>query len=764
MFNYFILPIVALSLFQLVIAPQSPTSVVVCAVILFVIMIVAGGWILRVIFITKPRTILFDDMPTVLLYGPLYNTYSDSAAPFALVPVFITFMRGVALGAIQPSGIAQIIVLAICEVILILTLNGFRPFQNQTSMNAYHTFFAVARLITILLSIAFAPTLGVNEATKGWIAYAVLIVHACVLVFGFFLNAAQTLIEVVARSFGVAGDAQTGAIRGSILNLRMLKKRRDRPTGDRASMTSDAAILQDTDAAYQGGRSRSLSASSQQLLNQMGPPGPAAPSIHRLSGFEHYSNGGDFMSSPSTDKDPSQTPYAAGAGMKPVLNVKTEAERADGFYRPPRQRRNTNPLEPATPGAKTRQSIASIEVPYQDSPDNPTSHPRNSSYDSAAFYAGRDSPAPAYFRDSDQSGSDTGNSRTDYAVREVDQYYRGPALNDQPTRKLKTGPADPEGPAANAQSWFTKMMFGMKGKKAQKEPSKGFEVVRSSRAPKNFEHSRDAREVEEGLEMQSGPGMRGDRQDRYRDSPPMQHGEGQAAAGAERSRSISPVSETDERPGQPFNFGFGGDGTKDQDEPYFKRDTSYGGAASMGSASNYDRKPSESSSIEPRKSEAPSLGPIDAGGGLGLPSRFSSRRSAQMENVDVGSSHGTQDWLRAVDNPSSDRGHSRQSFQRHPSGPPVPRRSSRRGFSQEIADEDVPPLPQQRRQRDVFEGFDSGHEDRPSSYASVSHHKASDSINRNSLGHNASLQGTSAEVFGQSPPDRSEDDDFRREG
>ncbi|KAI6867204.1 hypothetical protein KC334_g19554, partial [Hortaea werneckii] len=333
MFNYFILPIVSISLFQLVISPRSPASVVACAVILLVIMILAGGWIFRVIFKTKPRTILFDDMPTVLLYGPLYNTYSDSAAPFALVPVFITFMRGVALGAIQPSGIAQIIVLAICEVILILTLNGFRPFQNQTSMNAYHTFFSVARLVTILLSIAFVPSLGVSEASKGWIAYAVLLIHACVLVFGFFLNAAQTLIEVIARSFGVAGDSQTGAIRGSILNLRMLKKRRDRPTGDRASMTSNAAILQDSDArdAYHGGRSRSMSASSQQLLNQVGAA--QAQSVHRMSGFEQFSSDGE-LASPNTDADHSQpgVPYMTGAtaaGMKPTLNVKTsDADRS----------------------------------------------------------------------------------------------------------------------------------------------------------------------------------------------------------------------------------------------------------------------------------------------------------------------------------------------------------------------------------------------------------------------------------------------------
>ncbi|KAG9583113.1 hypothetical protein KCU97_g10772, partial [Aureobasidium melanogenum] len=85
-FNYFLLPIVAISMFQLIVAARSPASVVAMAVILLLAIIVLALWILNLIFRTKPRAYLFDDLPTVLLYGPLYNTYSDEAAPFALIP------------------------------------------------------------------------------------------------------------------------------------------------------------------------------------------------------------------------------------------------------------------------------------------------------------------------------------------------------------------------------------------------------------------------------------------------------------------------------------------------------------------------------------------------------------------------------------------------------------------------------------------------------------------------------------------------------
>lgn len=221
-FNFFLLPVIALSMFQLVVAPQSPAYTVALAAVLLLGLVGFAGWLLWLIASTRPRSFLFDDLQTVLLYGPLYNTYSDNAATFALIPVLLTFVRGIAIGALQPSGIAQLILLAICEVIFILTLNAFRPFHSPTSMNAYHTFFAVVRLVTILLSVAFVPSLGVTEAPRGWIGYVILLMHAIVLVFGFFLNAVQTVIEVAARLAGAGGEEGVGggtARRGGLVKV-----------------------------------------------------------------------------------------------------------------------------------------------------------------------------------------------------------------------------------------------------------------------------------------------------------------------------------------------------------------------------------------------------------------------------------------------------------------------------------------------------------------------------------------------------------------
>ena len=772
--NFFILPIVALSLFQLVITAMSPTVVVALAAVLFVIVIVTAGWIMRVIFAAKPRTFLFDDMTTVLLYGPLYNTYSDSAAPFALVPVLITFIRGVAFGAVQPSGTAQIIILAICEIILILTLNAFRPFQNQTSMNAYHTFFSVVRLITVLLCIAFIPSLAVDEAPKGWIGYVILLLHACVLVFGFFLNSAQTLIEVICRSLGIAGHgAQTGEVRGSILNWRMLKQRRARPiTEDRSSMASHAGML--AVDAREDGRSRSMSTSSQQLLNQ------GTPSTHRLSG--NLSNGGEPIRNASVDLNKAQggIAYVAvpnSAQEKPGLGVKTDGET---FYRPPRRRT----IDALTPGAQSR-SVVDPDVPYQDSP------PRGSG-------GARDSEgtviAPAFFRERADSGGE-GGPRPDYAVREVDQYYRGEALSGQPSRKLKTGPADPQGPAATAQTWLQRLAAGLGGKKT-KEAGKGFEVVRSSRMPPGTQQK--AAEGED-LEMETSPPMN---DEPYRDSPEMQPGKIQAAGGAERS--VSP--EDDERPPpQAFNFGF--DGPKESTRYDPRQDSAMGTRSpavhpgmraelpardrsldvqsrtrpsqEYQETNRYTAGSSEYADDRPaRISEVPSLAPIETVGGIDIPSRFNTHKSRSGQSANDGDSQ-AQDWLHAVDNlswthnssaaPSSSSSRRDREYRQRTPAPTVPPRSHRRTSSDGQVPRSDPRMrsqsPDRRGEENEFEGFDSRtgfymvaddeEEGRPNSLFNTSHHRAADSIHRNSFGANAAMQASSAEFMGASPPDQS---------
>ncbi|KAH6604764.1 hypothetical protein Trco_006471 [Trichoderma cornu-damae] len=479
-FNFMLTPIVALSCFQFVVSDQSPSYTVGLAALTLVLLVGFASYLLYLIMITRPKSVLFDDLPTVLRYGPLYNTYADEVAPFALVPVLLNVLRGIAIGAVQPSGVAQVVLLAICEVIQILMIYAFRPYQRATSMNIYHSLFAALRLIIIILMITFVPSLGVTEGPKGWIGYAILLLHAAVLVLGFLLGAVQTIVEVVARLCGAGGDDVSGLTRGGlskIFGMRQLSRRVNRRQGpSRASQLSTAAMLDAEEGGKAGyampsGRVRSGSVAS------LG--GVIAHHRHRSSSaldsmYSAVPRNVDTASSymPGTPGEASTfsflaSPSAARQGPPGIV-----VEASDPYYRPPRRRRemtgdsgqlegqrNSLVIEPAAPQA----GGLTVEAP-----------------DAAAEISRGATPAPG----GNVAISFPAN-RPDYSTREVDFYYgvRGPALNSEgPGRKLGTGPADPTGPVATAAGWVRSLIFGGK----TKEKGKGFEVVRSARMPPNM--------------------------------------------------------------------------------------------------------------------------------------------------------------------------------------------------------------------------------------------------------------------------------------
>ncbi|KAI0391120.1 integral membrane protein [Xylariaceae sp. FL0594] len=466
-FSYFLLPIVALSTFQLVVAERSPGYLVALAVITLALVLGFVAWLMRLIITTKPRSHLFDDLPTVLLFGPLYNTYSDEAAAFALIPIILTCIRGIAIGAVQPSGTAQAVILAVCEVIHVLTLQAFRPFHSSTSMNIYHAALATLRFVSVILMVAFNPSLGLTEGPKSWIGYTILLLHGVALLFLFFLNALQTIVEVIARLCGAGGDDIRGQTRGGlskIFGARQLSRRVDRGGGaSRLSQLSSTVLLDTAEAASKSGygRVRSESAASMGIIMS---PRRNSSAMDSRSVDAYSIPMGSSTFAPPTPGEASTFSFLPSPGQ-----ATRPQPTADPYYRPPRLRRGTVDEAGMSSLHRKRDSLASIDL----------SNPRLSQVVGDASgdmpIGGRaTTPAPVPY-------APIFTPRTDYSTREVDYYYgvRGPALNsDNPGRRLGTGPADPTSPVATATGWIMRL-FGGK----TKEKGKGFEVVRSSRMP-----------------------------------------------------------------------------------------------------------------------------------------------------------------------------------------------------------------------------------------------------------------------------------------
>ena len=588
-FSYFLLPITSLSMFQLVIAGSSdPVTVALAALLLFTLVIFAA-WLLRVVATSRPRSFLFDDLRTVLLYGSLYNTYSDDAATFALVPVLLTFVRGIGIGAVQPSGIAQIVLLAICEVINIVTLHAFRPFHSPTSMNAYHTFFAGVRFTSILLMVAFAPSLGVTDGAKAWIGYAILVLHAIVLIFGFLLNAFQTIVEVVARLAGVGVDDDSGFAK--VFGLRQLSRRLPRGAYSKQSQSYNGAQLVDRKSPQlTNGGLRTQSASSGNILLD-----GARPIDRNSSGSIQPTNMDSYSSyTPTTAQDgnaflflPSAA-VLAGQKDRGALTLNT-VDTSDPYYRPPRARRPT--IDAYSPGARSRGSWASGDWAARRS-SQPGSSTAGDAFEGPSV-SGRETPVPSFMAAQNQHADrpsqehqEHRRSQTDYTTREVDFYYgvRGPALNaNVPNRRLRTGPVDPTNPVTVASGWFKNLLGGK-----TKEKGKGFEVVRSSRMPP-------------GMDARNGPSP---------ESPP--EGIPIAATGAIR-RDL----DNDE----PTNVGEGNDRTVGAKSPLL--------STHEDDSDDDDR---DEAFEMTRISDAPPLLPeLDRGKGLEIPSRFPSKASAKTQ-------------------------------------------------------------------------------------------------------------------------------------
>ena len=463
-FSYFLLPIVAFSSFQLVVATRTPGYLVALAVVTLALIIGFAVWLMRLIATAKPRAHLFDDLPTVLIYGPLYNTYSDEASGFALIPIILTILRGIAIGAVQPSGTAQIVILAVCEVVQILTLQAFRPFHRSTSMNAYHIGFSALRFVTIIMMVAFTSSLGLTDGPKGWIGYAILLIHGAVLLFGFFLNALQTIVEVIARLCGAGGDDIRGQTRGGlskIFGARQLSRRVDRTAGpSRLSQLSSTAMLDAAENASKRGYGRVRSESAGSMGIMMSPRrNSSAMDTYSVDAYSNPMGSSTFAATTPREASTFSFLPSPGQATRPQPS-------ADPYYRPPRARRGTIGEAGSSSLHQAQGSLGSIDLATQ----------RLSQVEADA--------------EGDVSGGAPGFAPfapvfaprgADYSTREVDFYYgvRGPALNsDGPGRKLGTGPADPTSPVATATGWLMRL-FGGK----TKEKGKGFEVVRSSRMP-----------------------------------------------------------------------------------------------------------------------------------------------------------------------------------------------------------------------------------------------------------------------------------------
>lgn len=188
--SYFMLPLVALSSYQLVNAGILPAYHTSLAVLFIVVIIITFVWLLRQIPIRSLGILIFDNSNRYRQM-PVTGDSTTQENSFVFVLFLLSFIRGVAIGGLQISATAQLVVLVLCEIILLASIVAFQAY----SILSIGTISAVARLCSLFLMVAFIPGLG-SHHPKVAIGYMILVIHACMLTFGFLIPIACSLVKL----------------------------------------------------------------------------------------------------------------------------------------------------------------------------------------------------------------------------------------------------------------------------------------------------------------------------------------------------------------------------------------------------------------------------------------------------------------------------------------------------------------------------------------------------------------------------------------
>lgn len=98
------------------------------------------------------------------------------------LPHAIPLVQGIVIGGLQDWGLAQLIVIGGCEVIILISM----PLQKGTrALGELAALCASMRFVTVMLSITFTSTS--SETARQWIGYLILCLHGGVIVFGYLV-------------------------------------------------------------------------------------------------------------------------------------------------------------------------------------------------------------------------------------------------------------------------------------------------------------------------------------------------------------------------------------------------------------------------------------------------------------------------------------------------------------------------------------------------------------------------------------------------
>lgn len=353
------------------------------------------------------------------------------------LPHAIALVEGIVIGGLQNWALAQVLVIAGCEAIVLVST----IIRRHTRLLWSRSFWCViVRLLTVILCVTFVQPS--SEAARQWIGYLILCLHAVVVVFGYLV---ASLWECSRALFRI-----------------IKSKRRDTSSGNMVSLVltfSSPSVRSLThDSTQQELPLQDMPPRFHLPTNEKAPHVWQRPSLESLPqamrpGSSSTSHHPDF-----SDSDNRITPF-----LPTPTGIRHYVTDFSGFYRPPKSLSSRPPPSESvrtSSGAESAPASASASTAGSGSGSSSTS--RN-----APNHDSLDELLEPWVRPD-----------VDYSTREVDLYYGRNRFSSE--TESSRAPVLTNTGAEAQENLFTRLTRGA-GRLKPKKKEKGFQVARPPR-------------------------------------------------------------------------------------------------------------------------------------------------------------------------------------------------------------------------------------------------------------------------------------------
>lgn len=145
---------------------------------------------------SKRASRLYTSMKTILLWGFSYHHYHPNRVYFVIFDYLSLLIKALIIGCLQKSGLVQVVVLIILELIDLVLLFTIQPYYLEMTWTTLRWILPVARFFVTALCIPYIRELEVGEAPRTYVAFAQLLIHAVVALV-FIIQLAYCFISTI---------------------------------------------------------------------------------------------------------------------------------------------------------------------------------------------------------------------------------------------------------------------------------------------------------------------------------------------------------------------------------------------------------------------------------------------------------------------------------------------------------------------------------------------------------------------------------------